>query len=232
MKLLTAALAVSVFVLSACSGAEAAGTTQSPIASPKPAATPTSSPTSTPSTENRAPSTPTPATPAPAEPLSGQVGVTTALTEPGTLGMTINEFVERWNDSLEGDDMFTITAEPEIDGSTFTLEPNDVRTRSYSGRSTMTARSARSTRCRLPASWRTVSTAPRVTWRPYALVEPWTCSEPEPSEEEGFQVLTMLDLPSPRSLGDLDPAVLQLKGVRYYVIEGDETTNFIAREDN
>ena len=52
VKYLTAALAVSVLVLSACTGAGAAPTTEAvPSASPKPAATPTNSPPPTASPE-------------------------------------------------------------------------------------------------------------------------------------------------------------------------------------
>jgi hypothetical protein len=57
-------------------------------------------------------------------------------------------------------------------------------------------------------------------------------ANPRLSEAEGSQLLTQIGLPGGAAFGTLDPAVLDLKGVRYYIIEGDTTTNFIARQPN
>jgi hypothetical protein len=52
---------------------------------------------------------------------------------------------------------------------------------------------------------------------------------PRLTEAEGNMVLTDLGLTGVQQFGLLPPLVLDLKGVRYYVIEGDTTTNFVAR---
>ena len=183
---------------------------------------PTAEPTATPA------STPAP-TPEPPTGLSGQAGVTKAMTVAGSLGMTLAEFVDRWNSVLD-QGQYPLKGAPERSGATFSFAPDgadntmlvgvlndDGTVRAVDALSVAEGISDDSDRsmAQLEALtiWATLGRAvnPRLT------------------EAEGNLILTDLGLPVGTSFGLLPPLVLDLKGVRYYIIEGDTTTNFVAR---
>lgn len=169
----------------------------------------------------------------PPQALSGQAGVTTAMTEPGTLGLTLSAFVKRWNSVLD-QGQYPLKGAPTRDGATFTYTPqgatqtilvgvlnDDGTIRAIDALSVVEGVSDAIDRGRAQLEalviWSTLGRA----------------ANPSLSEAEGNQLLTQIGLPAPTGdFGTLDPAVLDLKGVRYYIIEGDTTTNFIARQPN
>jgi len=143
--------------------------------------------------------------------------------------MTLAEFVDRWNSVLD-QGQYPLKGAPERSGATFSFAPDgadntmlvgvlndDGTVRAVDALSVAEGISDDSDRsmAQLEALtiWATLGRAvnPRLT------------------EAEGNLILTDLGLPVGTSFGLLPPLVLDLKGVRYYIIEGDTTTNFVAR---
>jgi hypothetical protein len=176
--------------------------------------------------------TPTTAAPTPPEALSGQAGVTTAITEPGTLGLTLSAFVKRWNSVLD-QGQYPLKGAPTRDKATFMFTPegadNTVVLGVLNDDGTIRAVDA------LSVAGGINDKIDRMMAQLEGLVI-WStlgrAANPRLSEAEGNQLLTQIGLPVSADFGTLDPAVLDLKGVRYYIIEGDTTTNFIARQSN
>jgi hypothetical protein len=158
--------------------------------------------------------------------------VTTAITEPGTLGLTLSAFVKRWNSVLD-QGQYPLKGAPTRSGPTFTYTPQGATDTVLVGvlndDGTIRAIDALSTAEGISDDFA------RSMAQLEALVL-WStlgrAANPRLSEAEGNQLLTQIGLPGGTAFGTLDPAVLDLKGVRYYIIEGDTTTNFIARQPN
>ena len=138
VKLLTAALAVSVLALSACSGANAISSpdTRAQQPSPNVQADATSSPSvEEPESTAEATAEATPAathfeapTPGALEGLEGQDAATEVAIADGSLGMTVDEFVARYNDRLD-QGQYPITDKPEELGEQVLLvAPDDAGT--------------------------------------------------------------------------------------------------------
>lgn len=168
-------------------------------------------------------------TPEPPTGLSGQDGVSQAMTDPGSLGMTLPAFVKRWNSVLD-QGQYPLKGAPKRDGATFMFTPegadntvvlgilnDDGTVRSVDALSVAGGMNDKIDRMMAQlealAIWSTLGRA----------------ANPSLTEAEGNMILTDLGLPSELRFGLVPPLVLDRKGVRYYVIEGDTTTNFVAR---
>jgi hypothetical protein len=213
----------ALFLLAACSAAVTPAptvtVTLAPTAQPTPSPTPTPPPTTAPAS-------------APPVTLSGQGGVTTALTEPGTIGLTLAAFVKRWNTVLD-QGQYPLTGAPTRSGPTFQYTPGDAQNTILLGvlNDDGTVRAVDA----LSVAGGIGDTVDRLGAQLEAVVI-WStlgrAANPNVSEAEGNLILTNIGLQGDDVFGTLTPAVLDLKGVRYYIIEGDTTTNFIARQAN
>ena len=233
---LTALSLVAGLLVASCSSAAAPTpqivyVTPEPTAAPTPTAEPTLEPTAVPTPEPTAKPTPEPvSTPEPPTGLSGQDGVTTAMTDPGSLGMTLAAFVKRWNSVLD-QGQYPLEGAPERDGSTFMFTPEGTSNTMLLGvlndDGTIRAVDA------LSVAGGIDDKIDRLMAQLEALVI-WStlgrAANPRLTEAEGNMLLTDLGLPDDLQFGLVPPLVLDHKGVRYYIIEGDATTNFIARE--
>ena len=193
-----------------------------PTAPPSPTPAPTATPTP-------APSPLAALTPEPARGLSGQVGVTKAMTDPGSLGMTLPEFVDRWNGAREGSS-YALLGAPERKDQTFLFTPDGAENTMILGvlndDGTIRAVDALSVA-------RGIADDIDRSVAELEAVSIWSvlgrAVNPRLTKEEGYLVLTRLGLQTEGRFGLLPPLVLDWKGVRYYIIEGDETTNLVAR---
>ena len=168
-------------------------------------------------------------TPGPSTGLSGQAALAEAMMMPGSLGMTLAQFVSRWNSVLD-QGQYPLEGAPERSGATFMFTPEGAANTKLLG----VLNDDGSVR-----AVDAISVAEGISDdidRDTAQLEALTiwstlarAVNPRLTEAEGNMVLTDLGLTGVQQFGLLPPLVLDLKGVRYYVIEGDTTTNFVAR---
>jgi hypothetical protein len=177
--------------------------------------------------------TPVPVTAAPTSKpptgLSGQDGITKALTDPGSLGMTLAEFVSRWNSVLENGS-HPLKGAPELSGNVFSITPEGASHTYLVGilndDGTMRAVDAASFA-------KGISDPAFGAMAGLEAVSIWSvlgrAVNPRLTQTEGYIVLTDLGMQGGTTFGLFPPLALDLKGVRYYIIEGDRTTDFVAR---
>lgn len=173
---------------------------------------------------------PTPApNPEPLTGLSGQDGLVQALTDPGSLGMTVPEFVRRWNTVLD-QGQYPLNETPQRDGAFLRVTPDGAENTEI-----LMTLNDDGTICAVDALSVAGGISDEID-RMMAQLEAvviWStlgrAANPRLAEADGNMLLTDMGLPADEQFGLLPPLALDLKGVRYYVIEGDTTTNFVAR---
>jgi hypothetical protein len=227
-KLLLALIAV-VAVGCSTSPAPASNVSRSPVATDQ--ATAAQMQTASPS-PTVAPTVTVTAPPVAVTGLSGQAGVGKAMTDPGTLGMTLTEFVARWNTVLD-QGQYPLEEAPTRTGATFSFALTGASDTMLVGVLNDDG-SVRAVDAISVAGG--ISDSVDRSMAQLEAVVVWStlgrAVNPRLTETEGNMVLTNLGYPSGARFGLLPPLVLDLEGVRYYIIEGDASTNLVARQTN
>jgi hypothetical protein len=169
-------------------------------------------------------------------PISDHAGVTAAMNEPGSLGITLDQFVSQWNGVLAQHqdllkDQYRLTGDPQRNGAQFVYTPNEANetvlvgmlnddgtVRAISGLSVAKGLFGETERQRGQLEslviWKTLLRA----------------TDPKLSETQASDLLARIGYrDSVDQFGKLQPMAAEVDGRRYYIVEDDTTTNLIVR---
>ena len=169
-------------------------------------------------------------------PISSHAGVTAAMNDPGSLGITLDQFVTQWNGVLAQHqdllkDQYRLTGDPQRNGAQFVYTPNganetvlagvlndDGTIRAISGLSVAKGLYGETERQRGQLEslviWKTLLRA----------------TDPRLSETQANDLLGRIGFrDGVDRFGQLQPMAAEIEGRRYYIVEDETTTNLIVR---